>query len=78
MVDPQELIAVARLLLGENNRGAPNQTRLRRAISTAYYALFHSIVRSAADAFVGARHRQTPRYETVYRGFEHRRMKGKL
>jgi hypothetical protein len=44
-------------------------------VSTAYYALFHCVARSASDAFVGARHRQSPRYETVYRGFEHRRMK---
>jgi len=47
MIDPQSLISTARLLLGESNNGVPNQTRLRRAISTAYYALFHSILRSA-------------------------------
>jgi hypothetical protein len=75
MVDPHGLIAAARLLLGETNTGAPNQTRLRRAVSTAYYALFHSVARAASDAFVGAGHRQSPRYEMVYRGFEHRRMK---
>jgi hypothetical protein len=37
--------------------------------------VFHAIVRTAADAFVGAKHRKSPRYETVYRGFEHGRMK---
>lgn len=75
MIDPQSLISTARLLLGESNKGAPNQTRLRRAVSTAYYALFHSILRSASDAFVGANQRARPRYETMYRGFEHRLMK---
>ena len=75
MVDPQGLVGAARLLLGEKNKGAPNQARLRRAVSTAYYALFHGMLRAAADDFVGARHRKTPRYETVYRGFEHRQMK---
>lgn len=75
MADPQSLIGAARLLLGESNEGAPNQTRLRRAVSTAYYALFHGIVRCAADSFVGARSRTKPRYETFYRGFEHRLMK---
>lgn len=75
MIDPQGLIGAASLLLGERRTGAPNQTRLRRAVSTAYYALFHAIVRSAADAFVGVRHRRQPRYETVYRSFEHRQMK---
>jgi hypothetical protein len=75
MIDPKGLIGTARLLLGEGNKGAPNQTRLRRAVSTAYYALFHTIVRAAADAFVGAGHRSAPRYETLYRAFEHSRMK---
>lgn len=75
MIDPRGLVGSARLLLGENNRGAPNQIRLRRAVSTAYYALFHSVAQTATDAFVGARHRQSPRYETFYRGFEHRHMK---
>lgn len=75
MIDPQSLVSTARLLLGETNKGAPNQTRLRRAVSTAYYALFHSILRGAGDAFVGANQRATPRYETMYRGFEHRLMK---
>lgn len=75
MIDPQSLISTARLLLGETNQGAPNQTRLRRAVSTAYYALFHSILRNASDAFVGANQRTKPRYETMYRGFEHRLMK---
>jgi hypothetical protein len=63
------------MLLGEKNKGAPSQARLRRAISTAYYGLFHSIARSAADAFVGGNHRSSARYETVYRGFEHSQMK---
>lgn len=76
MTDANGLLASARLLLGENNKGAPNQIRLRRAISTAYYALFHAITRAATDAAIGARHRQTPRYELFYRGFEHRRMRG--
>jgi hypothetical protein len=69
MIEPDGLIGAARLLLGENNRGAPNHTRLRRAVSTAYYALFHAITRTAADAFVGAKYRKSPRYETVYRSF---------
>lgn len=75
MLDPQGLLTTARLLLGEKNLGAPSQVRLRRAVSTAYYALFHSIARAAADAFVGARHRRTAAYETVYRGFEHSQMR---
>ena len=75
MLDPLGLVATARMLLGEKNKGAPNQVRLRRAVSTAYYALFHGIARAAADALVGVQHRASARYETVYRGFEHSQMK---
>ena len=43
MVDslPEELLEQARMLVTLN----PNQANLRRAISTAYYALFHSRTR---------------------------------
>ena len=75
MIDAPGLIGTSRLLLGQNNADAPNQARLRRAVSTAYYALFHAVIREATDCFVGATHRRKPRYETVYRAFEHRRMK---
>jgi hypothetical protein len=75
MIDPKGLIVAAKLLLGESNKGAPNQARLRRAVSTAYYALFHAMARQTTDAFVGANQRGQPRYEIVYRGFEHQLMK---
>jgi hypothetical protein len=51
MIDPQGLVGTARLLLGETNKGAPNQTRLRRAVSTAFYAL-GNITRSEARDLV--------------------------
>lgn len=60
MIEPQGLIGAARLLLGETNTGAPNQTRLRRAVATAYYALFHGLVRTAADNVVGKVRRRSP------------------
>lgn len=75
MIEARSLISTASLLLGRNSTGAPNQTRLRRAVSTAYYALFHGIIRSAADSFVGAKHRKQPRYETIYRAFDHGQMR---
>nr|WP_295113631.1 hypothetical protein [uncultured Caulobacter sp.] len=75
MADPQGLFSTARLLLGQSNKGAPNQARLRRGVSTAYYGLFHSALRSASDALVGFNGRNHPRYETIYRSFQHRLMK---
>src|SRR5262249_27390493 len=51
--------------------GAPRQADLRRAISTAYYALFHAILTEAADDFVGVKHRASPRYSLLYRSVNH-------
>ncbi|ATC23118.1 hypothetical protein [Caulobacter vibrioides] len=75
MIDPQGLFSTARLLLGSENKGAPNQARLRRAVSTAYYGLFHVALKTASDVLVGVKHRQTPRYETIYRSFDHQKMR---
>ena len=36
-----------------SGRGRPLQTHLRRTVSTVYYALFHCLARSCADALVG-------------------------
>jgi uncharacterized protein (UPF0332 family) len=55
-------------------RGAPQQARLRKGISAAYYALFHRLVAGATDLLVGANARGSQRYSIVYRSFEHRRM----
>ena len=51
--------------------GAPRQTDLRRAISSAYYAVFHAVAAAAADDFVGPTKRDTPRYALVYRSIDH-------
>jgi uncharacterized protein (UPF0332 family) len=75
MVEARKLLTVAKLLVGTNRKGAPSQASLRRAVSTAYYALFHALVGAAADLFVGRTKRSTPRYTTVYRAFDHRRMR---
>jgi hypothetical protein len=37
--------------------GRPRQADIRRAISAAYYGLFHAIVAKAVDQFVGATNR---------------------
>ena len=46
-----ELIGAGRLLAS----GQPSQEALRRAISTAYYAMFHALATSNADLIVGPR-----------------------
>jgi hypothetical protein len=44
---PEELLGVARSL-ADLDAGEPRQASLRRAVSTAYYALFHLLVTEAA------------------------------
>jgi uncharacterized protein (UPF0332 family) len=71
VVDPDQLLEQADRLVAWSD-GAPRQIDLRRAISNAYYALFHAVTTEAADDVVGRTHRQTPRYQLVYRRVEHR------
>jgi hypothetical protein len=48
---------------------------LRRAISSAYYGLFHFTLTSLADEFVGVTERATSRYVLVYRSIDHRTLR---
>jgi hypothetical protein len=74
MPDPNELLAVARLLIDETS-GPASDAQLRRAVSTAYYAVFHKILREAADRFVGPDHSSKAAYRLVYRNFDHSRVR---
>ena len=66
----QNLIAVSRSLA----TGQPSQEALRRAVSTAYYAMLHALATSIADCIHGPRTsaNQTDWVRT-YRSLEHRR-----
>lgn len=48
-IDPDGLIQAARHLVEHNPTGRPRNALLRRAVSSAYYALFHEISRQAAQ-----------------------------
>lgn len=48
----RDLIEAARLL-AEPGPGRPTQARLRRAVSTACYAMFHCLAATVADLFIG-------------------------
>jgi uncharacterized protein (UPF0332 family) len=74
MINPSQLLSVAAQLAEPPARGAPQQARLRRAVSTAYYALFHTFIAAATDLLIGASARHSQRYLIVYRSFEHKRM----
>jgi hypothetical protein len=73
--DPTELLTAARHLLTNGPASTPSDGQLRRAISTAYYALFHKILRDAADRFIGGGDRASASYTILYRAFDHRVMK---
>lgn len=70
---PSNLIATALALADTGRRGRPRQTDLRRAVSTAYYALFHCLAASCADLLVGGSgaDRSKPAWEQTYRALEH-------
>ena len=73
-MNPQDLISGARLLAhGNGRRGRPRQADLCRAVSTAYYALFHTLAGCGADLIAGAtrRSRSQPAWEQTYRALEH-------
>ncbi|MBV8920032.1 MAG: hypothetical protein JOZ76_18405 [Bradyrhizobium sp.] len=71
--DPDELLQQADALAASD--GA-TQSDLRRAISTAYYAVFHFCLTAAADMVCGSGSRSTPRYSLVYRSVDHKTLSG--
>jgi uncharacterized protein (UPF0332 family) len=69
--DPERLLEQAEVLITNRN----DETDLRRAVSAAYYALFHYALRAAADLTIGAPNRGTPRYSLAYCSVDHVRLK---
>ena len=63
------------MLAAASPAGAPRQVDLRRAISAAYYGLFHSALAAVADEFIGITNRSSDRYALAYRGIEHRTLR---
>lgn len=72
MPDPAELVAAARLLLSTQ---PATEAQLRRAVSTAYYAVFHKVLRAAAQHFAGEGQEHSGAYLILYRSFGHGHMK---
>lgn len=75
VLNPDHLLDQAHRLATPPRVGAPRQADLRRAISAAYYGVFHAVVTEAADDFVGKTRRHTPRYSLVYRSIDHRSLR---
>ena len=74
-MEPVGLIAAARLLAA----GRPTQEALRRALSTACYARFHTLAKSNADLIAGAQNPANQQdWTSTYRSRQHFRAENPL
>ena len=65
------MIVTARKLANASP-GKPRQADLKRAVSTAYYALFHALAKDAADLLVGVgKDRPNKAWAHLYRSLQH-------
>jgi len=70
ILNPDHLFEQAEKLI-TSQVGRPRQVDIRRAISAAYYAIFHAIITAAADQFAGATNRDRSQYGLIYRSVSH-------
>lgn len=70
-INPDHLLEQAQRLIAPLSAGAPRQVDLRRAISAAYYGVFHAVLAAGADEFVGKTKKSTIQYTLVYRSVAH-------
>lgn len=75
ILNPDHLFEQADRLAVRRSAGPPRQVDLRRAISAAYYGLFHYLLATAADEVVGVTGRATNLYALVYRSIDHRALR---
>ncbi len=74
---PRDLLAQADYLCRLSPK-RPKQANLRRAVSASYYAVFHALCRSNADALVGkGAARPTRAWMQTYRALDHAQAKSR-
>ena len=69
-----DLLAQARGL-ATRERKRPRQASLRRAVSTAYYGLFHFLIQEASGFLVGTVPRRAAHRRALARAFDHAQMR---
>jgi uncharacterized protein (UPF0332 family) len=71
-LQPHDLIATATHLASRATK-KPLQSDLKRAESTTYYALFHTLAKNCADSMMGAVKKGRPNkaWQQVYRALDH-------
>jgi len=62
ILNPEHLFEQAENLVAPPEAGPPRQVDVRRAISAAYYGVFHATAAAAPDQFVGVTKRATSQY----------------
>lgn len=65
----EDFLGLADELAGRE-AGRPKQASLRRAVATAYYALFHALAKLCADQLIGAS-KPWQVYTPIYRSLDH-------
>ena len=72
-IDWRELLRAARGLIQPDNGASPSDEYIRRAISNAYYAMFHALAAGNADVIIGPPHDDltSDAWIRVYRGLDH-------
>ena len=75
----EELIAAARWLATPTGVSQPTQSALKRAVSTAYYAMFHALCYSNAETLVGPRDSDNEQsWVRIYRAIDHGAAKDRI
>ena len=72
-MNPSDLIETALILARFDDKGRPRQSNLKRASSTAYFAMFHALCLNCADSLVGATRasRSQQAWQQAYRSIRH-------
>lgn len=70
VLKPDDLFDQAERLL-QPTAGLPRQADVRRAISAAYYGVFHHVLTAAADLHVQGNPKPSKRYTLLYRSIDH-------
>lgn len=75
ILNPEHLLDQAERLIASPRAGPARQADIRRAISSAYYSVFHAVLTAAADSVAGRVHRGSAAHTLVYRSIEHRTLR---
>lgn len=68
-----DLLALARRIIKNSGKQRPQQAYLKRAVSTAYYGVFHAIAKNNADSLLGVTKslRSEKAWQQTYRALQH-------